>query len=186
MLATSTDGKLYRITYSHTCTLHSEPEPKKLGIEQVARLHQSGINGLWYAGSNEDCKDNELLVVTGGDDGKIAIVKLDKDLNLLTSYPALNAHDLPIHSAPLTDICGISRYNSCRNIDQAKQTSTKEEKNILYIVTCSVDQRICLWQLTESQNEQLEHQNSQCNSTLKHKIELCGCLLYTSPSPRHS
>ena len=54
MIATSTDGKLYRIVYHHTCLVHSKDEPKILEIEEIVRLHQSGINGLWVINSIKD------------------------------------------------------------------------------------------------------------------------------------
>ena len=177
MLAASTDGKLYRIVYPHTCLVDSREEPRTLEIKEVVRLHQSGINGLWLTngikGSNGK---NETLVITGGDDGAIAITKLDHDTNLIAASTAMNARvELPIHSAPLTDVYGILPRSSFLKDDERNKDLLTNETLVLYVATCSVDQRVCLWQLIQTKDDKLSCAiDTPKRPKMAYKLELFG------------
>merc|ERR1711936_1117032 len=78
---------------------------------------------------------------------------------LLAASNALNCNSvLPIHSAPLTSISIISAtgvgHKICEN-ENPSSSYMSDQTNHIYVATCSVDQRVCLWQLVESKNEPL-------------------------------
>ena len=152
ILATSTDGKLYRVQYSPKYTFESHEKPLSLQIEEIVSLHQSGINGLCVVEktSKTNIKDkHELLIVTGGDDGSIAAAKLDSNLTLIAATSKSSKQSTPQHSAPVTGIC----QSLSNNLNKDKLDEHSIEENIGLFASCSVDQRVCLWKLVETKFE---------------------------------
>ena len=148
ILATCTDGKLYRIRYFPKCAFASREEPYSLRIEEIVSLHQSGINGLCVAERTSNTKDeHELLIITGGDDGSVSAAKLDNNLTLISATCKSSKQSTPQHSAPVTGIC--QSFVNNLNIDKIDEHSIEE--NIGSFASCSVDQRVCLWKLVETQ-----------------------------------
>ena len=150
IIATSTDGKLYKIIYQHNCFSHQEG-PMQMEIEEIASLHQSGINGLWLSQDNQRTADRStVLVLTGGDDGAISIAELDNTGKLLDAYTSIGvSNSVPIHSAPITDICAIlpSLPASKWNVENGVPTFHRPNDSDIMVATCSVDQRVCLWKV---------------------------------------
>ena len=163
--------------YHHTCLVHSKEDRRTLEIDEVVRLHQSGINGLWLTnGFNGSNGQSETLVITGGDDGAIAIAKLDQDTNVIASSTAMNPRaDLPIHSAPLTDVYGILPRSSFLKNEEVNKNLLTNERLIMYVLTCSVDQRVCLWQLIQSKDDKMSCTNDTPKTPkTAYKLELFG------------
>ena len=156
ILATSTDGKLYKIIYQHNYISHQEG-PMQMEIEEIASLHQSGINGLWLSQDNQHTADRStVLVLTGGDDGAISIAELDNTGKLLNAYTSIGvSNSVPIHSAPITDICAIlpSHPSSKWNVEDDVPTFHGPNDYDLMIATCSVDQRVCLWKVEQRKSK---------------------------------
>ena len=164
ILATSTDGKLYKIIYQHNCLSHQDG-PMQMKIEEIASLHQSGINGIWLSQDNQRTSDRStVLVLTGGDDGAISIAELDNTGKLLSAYTSTKvSNSAPIHSAPITDICAIlpSHPASKGNVENCLTTFHSTNDNSIVIATCSVDQRVCLWKLEQRKSKAY----SPCNES---------------------
>lgn len=158
ILATSTDGKLHRIRFTQDCRIDCDDEPLSLYIEEIAKLHQSGINGLWVAESSPNTNSNyKVLVVTGGDDGSIAAAKLDDNLVLLASTRLSTKQSNPQHSAPVTGICPIFSGDINK---ETKCDSLPNEEILLKFASCSVDQRICVWKLADTQIKNISDRTS--------------------------
>ena len=153
MLATSTDGKLYRIRYSPKSQFNCHEEPVSLYVEEIVALHQSGINGLWVHHNTLNINNqHEIFVVTGGDDGSIAAAKLDSNLKLLAATNCSSKQNTPMHSAPVTGICRIFS-NGLNELGDKKKESTDE--NTIRFVSCSVDQRVCIWKVEEKNTKRI-------------------------------
>ena len=146
MLATSTDGKLYRIRYSPKSQFLCHEEPVSLCVEEIVALHQSGINGLWVHHKLNINNQHDIFVVTGGDDGSIAAAKLDSNLRLLAATKSSSKQNTPMHSAPVTDICRIFSNGLNESGDEEKEST---DVNTIRFASCSVDQRVCIWKLEE-------------------------------------
>ena len=147
MLATSTDGKLYRIRYSPKSQFICHEEPVSLYVEEIVALHQSGINGIWVHHNKLNINNqHDIFVVTGGDDGSIAAAKLDCNLRLLASTSSSSKQNTPMHSAPVTGICRV--YS---NVLNELRDEEKEATDVITIrfASCSVDQRVCIWKVEE-------------------------------------
>merc|ERR1712037_848235 len=129
----------------------------QMEIEEIASLHQSGINGLWLSQDNQHTADRStVLVLTGGDDGAISIAELDNTGKLLDAYTSIGvSNSAPIHSAPITGICAIlsSHPASKWNVEDGVSTFQGPNDNDIMIATCSVDQRVCLWKVEQRKSK---------------------------------
>ena len=174
ILATSTDGKLYKIIYQHNCFSPQEG-PMQMQIEEIASLHQSGINGLWLSQDNQHTSDRStVLVLTGGDDGAISIAELDNNGKLLDAYTSSGvSNSVPIHSAPITDICAIVPSHSASkwNVQDGVTTFNSTNYNDIMIATCSVDQRVCLWKV-EQRKSKIYSTCNESSRILRHDFEI--------------
>ncbi|KAK3589747.1 hypothetical protein CHS0354_021072 [Potamilus streckersoni] len=126
------------VTNKFPKTKHSAKDSACISPGFVMQCHQSGINSLQMS----PYKDNQYLVVTGGDDN------------------CLTVSVLSICNKPQMEICVLTQYKHLTA--HAAQITGAWIVSSSQIITTSKDQQVCVWDITELFDKTLQMKQKDC------------------------